>query len=598
MKRLFTFVAVVALLLVSSCCKYDDSELTNRIDNLESRIEQLEELCKQMNINISSLQSIVNALQNNDYVTSVTPIIEGGETIGYTITFTMSDPITIYHGKNGEAGQDGHTPIVGVKQDSDGIYYWTLDGEWITDNNGNKIKAQGINGTDGEDGQDGITPQLKIENDFWYVSYDNGESWIQLDKATGENGLNGDSMFKDVSQDDDKVYFTLADGSIITLFKYRELTIAFSQQTNIPIILGQSTTITYTIKGGGENPIIEVITFEGWTAEIVSETAISGTLTVTCPQNESQNKKVIVFVSDGKGRTTMASLTFTYNSEEQKNELYIPDANFKTFLLENVDMDEDGILTETDAKAWNEHPSIIKEFNVSARQIKSLEGLKYFLSLKALYCTSNQLTSLDISDNPELETLNCSNNQLSSLIFGNNNTLKNLYCETNQLSALDVSTNHALERLHCWGNQLSNLNVSSNTSLRELRCEGNNLKTLNVSTCTELRYLNCAVNQLEGLWMDNLTQLETLYCQQNILTHLSIEGCSSLKILNCANNQLSFFDTSRSGIGNSTELYPLNCANMPNLRLFLRTGWEIEGININRSSEYIDEQAIIMYSDI
>lgn len=118
------------------------------------------------------------------------------------------------------------------------------------------------------------------------------------------------------------------------------------------------------------------------------------------------------------------------------------------------------------------------------------------------------------------------------------------------------------------------------------------------STCTELRYLNCAVNQLEGLWMDNLTQLETLYCQQNILTHLSIEGCSSLKILNCANNQLSFFDTSRSGIGNSTELYPLNCANMPNLRLFLRTGWEIEGININRSSEYIDEQAIIMYSDI
>ena len=215
MKRLLTYFLMATQLIVVGCSKYDDSELTGRVDNLENRVTALEELCKQMNTNITSLQTIVNALQNNDYVTSVTPIMQDGVEIGYTITFAKSDSITIYHGKNGSNGEDGYTPVIGVEKDTDGIYYWTIDGEWLTDDKGNKIKAQGIDGkdgqsgTDGEDGadgddgadgfdgmngqngKDGITPKLKIENDYWYVSYDNGKSWEKLDKATGEDGKDG-----------------------------------------------------------------------------------------------------------------------------------------------------------------------------------------------------------------------------------------------------------------------------------------------------------------------------------------------------------------------------------------------------------------------
>ena len=83
------------------------------------------------------------------------PITNGGETIGYTITFSKSNPITVYHGKDGVNGQDGHTPIIGVRQGPDGIYYWTLDGEWMLDNDGNEIKAEGRDGQDGVDGSDG-----------------------------------------------------------------------------------------------------------------------------------------------------------------------------------------------------------------------------------------------------------------------------------------------------------------------------------------------------------------------------------------------------------------------------------------------------------
>lgn len=617
MKKISTLL-IGCLLLLSSCSDYDDVALWNKSLDVDARLSALDELCNQMNTNISSLQTIVNALQDNDYVKSVTPVMQDGKEIGYTITFSKSNPITIYHGKDGSDGADGEdgsdgndgsTPVIGVRQDTDGIYYWTLNGEWLTDALGNKIKAQGTDGSDGSDGvdgdngKDGITPKFKIENGYWYVSYDNEDSWLQLGKATGENGSDGsdgDSLFESVTQDDDNVYFKLSNGTLITIPKYKELTIVFSQQVDIPIRLGKSVTITYSINGGGSNPLIEtIVSDDGWSAEIAAESAIIGSITITCAQTETQAKKVVVFVSDGKGRTTMATLTFVYDvSEDLSEELYIPDPNFKAYLLTKVDIDGDGILTKADAIAWNEDQSIEKEFNVSARQIQSLEGLEYFSTLTTLYCNSNQLTALDVNNNPALVTLSCSNNQLTSLIVTGNSALRNLYCDMNQLKVLDLSQNNALECLHCWSNQLTDLDLQNNTSLIELRCEGNNLSMLKVNACAELQYLNCAVNQLEELRVNNLPQLETLYCQQNVLKNLIVEGCSSLKTLNCSNNQLSFFDVSRSGIGDSQESYPLKCANMPNLRLFLRTGWEIDGININRSSEYIDEQAIIMYSDI
>lgn len=169
-----------------------------------SAFEALQTLCNQMNTNISSLQTIVTALQNNDYVKSVMPVVQGGKEIGYTIIFTKSDPITIYHGKDGQdgndgvPGQDGTTPVIGVMRHTDGVYYWTLDGEWLTDTAGNKIKAEGTDGKDGTDGKpgedgqqgqdglpgkDGITPQLRIEEDigrFPTTMGTHGHNWEKL----------------------------------------------------------------------------------------------------------------------------------------------------------------------------------------------------------------------------------------------------------------------------------------------------------------------------------------------------------------------------------------------------------------------------------
>ena len=287
MKR-FLLSVVLATSLALTSCKFDDSDIWDKFGEMEEsirdheqRISALEELCKQMNTNIEALQTLVDALEKRDYITNISPIREDGVIIGYTISFAYSDTITIYHGKDGKDGangKDGYTPQIGVMKDTDGIYYWTLDGEWLLDGKGNKIKAvgtdgkdgqdgtngsngqdgtngsNGSNGTDGKDGvdgtngKDGVTPQLKIENDYWYVSYDNGATWVQLGKATGEDGKDGqdgndgadgsdgadgedgkdgDSIFKSVTQDDEYVYFNLADGTMITLPKHDKENIQF-----------------------------------------------------------------------------------------------------------------------------------------------------------------------------------------------------------------------------------------------------------------------------------------------------------------------------------------------------------------------------------
>ena len=218
MKNLLYLLTVSMMLVVTSCEEFDD--LSDRIEDLEGRITRLELLCDNLNDNISLLASIVDIIQKNDFVKNVVPIEENGEVVGYEITFTQSGSVKIYHGKRGETGAVGRTPIIGVKQAEDGRWYWTVDGEWIFNDYGDKILAEAIDGEDGAIGAEGITPKLKIESDYWYISYDNGITWERLGKATGEPGQpgeSGDSMFKSVNYNEDYVELVLVDGTALRI---------------------------------------------------------------------------------------------------------------------------------------------------------------------------------------------------------------------------------------------------------------------------------------------------------------------------------------------------------------------------------------------
>lgn len=208
MENRFLFI-VCMLFLFWGCSDYDDTALNDRMNDLEVRLKKLETACEAINGNMAALKTIVEAVNEQDCITGLKEIhAEDGTTvIGYTISFKNNDPITIYHGKS---GADGHTPSIGIKKDDDEVYYWTLDGEWLL-SAGNKVVAMG---------QQGTVPQFKIERNatdgnlpYWYISYDDGGTWQPLYRATGEDGTNGDSLFKNVelSADGSKLVITMND---------------------------------------------------------------------------------------------------------------------------------------------------------------------------------------------------------------------------------------------------------------------------------------------------------------------------------------------------------------------------------------------------
>ena len=202
-------IICLALLAMVGCRKKEINKLKDEINDLKTRVTMLEGLCKQNNTNINSLQTIVNtSVTQGDYITSVTPITENGKNIGYTITFANQGPITVYN------GTDGYSPVIGIAKFSDGSYYWTLDGEWLLDDEGQKLHVTGENGTNG------ITPQLKVEGDNWYVSYDDGENWTFVSKAI-DGEIN--SIFEDIAFDDNFVYFTLKDGTQLQIQNTRNV---------------------------------------------------------------------------------------------------------------------------------------------------------------------------------------------------------------------------------------------------------------------------------------------------------------------------------------------------------------------------------------
>ena len=326
MKKLLSLV-FCGLLLFGCSDKYDDSALRNDLNDLENRVAKLEELCKQMNTNISSLQKIVDALQDNLSISKVEQVSDG-----YIIHFSDGSTATIKNGKNSE-----DAPIIGVKKDTDGIYYWTLDGEWLTDEKGNKVKAQGTDGkdgvdgedgndgvdgedgTDGTNGKDGITPQLKIENGRWMLSMDNGKTWTDIGQATGADGTDGEDgvdgkdgtngIFKSVTEDNDNVYFTLEDDSVITIPKSDNSKFAIAFDTTDIAILngGESKTISYTITSATENTVVKAIAQDGWKVKINTTSTNKGTITITAP-NPIVESEILVFANDGSYRTVMVSL--------------------------------------------------------------------------------------------------------------------------------------------------------------------------------------------------------------------------------------------------------------------------------------------------
>lgn len=201
MKKTFRLLSVLLLGATVWSCSYDDSALWDKVNDLDGRVQTLETTVKGMNTSITSLKGIVDALNGGKVITKTESTADG-----YVLTLSDGSTLTL---KNGKDGKDA--PVIGVKADTDGVYYWTIttDGktEFLKDAEGGKLKVSGI------------TPVMGVDSEgYWTVDTGNGVQRILSDgKPVKAQGQDGDSFIKSVTIIGKKVVFTLMDGGVLEM---------------------------------------------------------------------------------------------------------------------------------------------------------------------------------------------------------------------------------------------------------------------------------------------------------------------------------------------------------------------------------------------
>ena len=228
---------------------------------------------------------------------------------------------------------------------------------------------------------------------------------------------------------------------------------------------------------------------------------------------------------------------------------HVPDDNFEQALI-NLGYDSGSL----DDYVPTVNISNVTDLNVGFHFINDLTGIEDFTALLRLDCSSNNLSSLDVSNNLVLTELSCWSNPLGSLDVSNNTQLTFLDCNFSQLTSLDVTQNNLLTTLNCGSNQLTSLDVTQNNLLTTLNCDYNNLTNLDVSNNLALTSLHCVYNTINSLDVGNNTSLTEVYCSWNNLSNLIVGNNQVLTHLYCDNNNLSSLD-----LNNNVSLTNLLC---------------------------------------
>lgn len=317
-------IAIASVSLFAACEKYDDSTLVARMDKAEADIKELQTLVSQLNSTLSGLATTVDALKAQDRIVSVTELADKS---GWVVEFSQTGKITIYNGKNGidgkdgkdgtngtdgTNGQDGKTPTIGVKLDADGNYYWTVNGDYLLDENNNKIAATAHV----------ATPQLRINNGNFEISYNGGITW----EIIGEAGNTGAVVFSKVEDGVDAVTFTLGDGTTIVIPKAGAF--AIKMDTDVIISAGATVNVSYTVTAADDGTVVDAFGTKGFEAEVMASSVSAGMVRITAP-NPLTNGKVYVIAVKGDGTTAARILSCeegVFNLDETAFAVKVPAA--------------------------------------------------------------------------------------------------------------------------------------------------------------------------------------------------------------------------------------------------------------------------------
>jgi hypothetical protein len=272
-------------------------------------------------------------------------------------------------------------------------------------------------------------------------------------------------------------------------------------------------------------------------------------------------------------KTLLSILTFiAIGTSLNAQNVNIPDANFKAYLLGDPAINTDADLNEisvAEASTFN------GSMNCDALSISDLTGIETFTSLTQLDCSNNSLTTLDLSQNTALNFLQSNNNSLTILDLSQNPGITGVFCYNNSLTTLDLNQNMPLTILNCQTNQLTSLDISNFASLTVLYCGSNQLTDLNVANGNNSNMVASLDPGLIALNNPNLTciQIDAGYTPNS--TDRNVDVTAS-------------FSTNCAGITGINEINSQNISIYPNP--------VINKLFVELENQQVTEMVIIDYS--
>lgn len=250
----------------------------------------------------------------------------------------------------------------------------------------------------------------------------------------------------------------------------------------------------------------------------------------------------------------------------------IPDANFKTWLVEHYDSDKDGEISADEALT-------VTSIEVSTHEIYSLEGIRYFTNLETLSAVGSraadrtilgQLTALDLSGLSHLTSVTVRHNHIATLTLAGNDALTTLICYGNSLTALDLRGAPMLDHLDAGDCAIARVDLSENTFVKIVALHNNRLTALDLGRNPYLQSLTCDRNLIRTLDLSANTALTNLDCSpmddgygNNLLTTLTLSY--GMEISGITTNRSS------SNIPDATEIVWVGAPEPTTLGTGLRT---------------------------
>lgn len=309
-------------------------------------------------------------------------------------------------------------------------------------------------------------------------------------------------------------------------------------------------------------------------------------------------------------------------------ETTFPDAGFRTYLEEKVDINGDKILSDNEIEQvrsidfeWGTYQAEdlsglsvfynLEELNVSYAGVKKIDvkdnvklvsldcsynkelaelNVDTNVNLQYLYCYETKINQLNIDNNPGLIRLDCNNTDIEQLNVSENPQLFALNLESTKVNQIDVTKNPLLYEIYITDTPIDDLDVTNNPELVHIRVSGTKVTELDLSKNPKLAALYCYNTSIRTLDLKNNPQMYEIFCYNTPLTALDLSGFSGLHTVECYNTDIKELNLSDNvglvGLNcSNTQIESLDLSNNPELQRLECEGTPIRKLDLSKNSK-------------